>query len=220
MISSSLNTNPLRNNNKKNHLIPKIGVSGAADMGFLNEDVYLSAKEVGKEIVRQGAILVTGATTGFPYWTAVGCKEESGISVGFSPAASEEEHVSVYRLPVDYMDFIVYTGFGYNGRDLLFTRACDAVIIGPGRIGTLHEFAVCYEDQKPLGILTSNEWETGDLLKVFIEKSHRPNTHVIFDTDPKRLVQRLLDMLPKEKKHNHVYKNDDGFGGSKGDIIL
>ena len=33
---------PLFNNNKKNHLIPKIGVSGAADMGFLNEDVYLS----------------------------------------------------------------------------------------------------------------------------------------------------------------------------------
>lgn len=220
MISSPLNPNPLRNNNKKNHLIPKIGVSGAADMGFLNEDVYLSAKEVGREIVKQGAILITGATTGFPYWTAVGCKEESGVSVGFSPASNEEEHVSVYRLPVDYMDFIVYTGFGYNGRDLLFTRSCDAVIIGPGRIGTLHEFAVCYEDQKPLGILTSNEWETGDLLKVFIEKSHRPNTHVIFDTDPKRLVQRLLDMLPKEKKHNHVYKNDDGFGGSKGDIIL
>ncbi|MEI6042041.1 MAG: hypothetical protein WCQ00_00535 [bacterium] len=213
-------TNSLNNTNKKNHLIPKIGVSGAADMGFLNEDVYLSAKEVGREITRQGAILITGATTGFPYWSAVGCKESGGISVGFSPASSADEHINVYRLPVDYMDFIIYTGFGYNGRDLLFTRSCDAVIIGPGRIGTLHEFAVCYEDQKPLGILTSKEWETGDLLKIFMEKSHRPNTHVIFDDNPKRLVERLLDMLPKEKKHLHAYKNDDGVGGSKGERVL
>ena len=95
MISSSLNSNPLNNTNKKNHLIPKIGVSGAADMGFLNEDVYLSAKEVGKEITAQGAILVTGATTGFPYWAAVGCKESKGISVGFSPASNEEDEKSL-----------------------------------------------------------------------------------------------------------------------------
>jgi hypothetical protein len=35
MIAVCLNTN-----NKRNHLIPKIGVSGAADMGFLGQDVY------------------------------------------------------------------------------------------------------------------------------------------------------------------------------------
>jgi predicted Rossmann-fold nucleotide-binding protein len=82
MIAVCLNTN-----NKRNHLIPKIGVSGAADMGFLGQDVYEKAKELGREITRQGAIMMSGATTGFPYWAAVGCKEECGVSLGFSPAA-------------------------------------------------------------------------------------------------------------------------------------
>ncbi len=75
------------------------------------------AKELGREIARQGAVLVTGATTGFPMWAAMGAKEVGGISIGFSPASTEREHIEAYKLPLDYMDLIVYTGFGYPGRD-------------------------------------------------------------------------------------------------------
>ena len=35
------------------------------------------------------AMLVTGATTGFPLWGAMGAKEAGGVSVGLSPASSE-----------------------------------------------------------------------------------------------------------------------------------
>ena len=77
------------------------------------------AKELGREIASQGAVLVTGATTGFPFWAAMGAKEAGGISIGISPAANEREHVETYKLPLDYMDLIIYTGFGYPGRDLL-----------------------------------------------------------------------------------------------------
>lgn len=211
----------LNNNNKKNHLIPKIGVSGAADMGFLGKEVYEAAKEIGREITRQGAIMMSGATTGFPYWAAVGCKEECGISIGFSPAEGMREHTEIYRLPLDNMDFITYTGFGYSGRDLLFTRSCDAIIIGPGRIGTFHEFTIAFEDQKPIGILKGEgAWETDEILKTMIEKSHRPHSRVIFGDDPKILVAKLLKMVHEDNKHIRGYKNYDGVPSSKAGMVL
>src|SRR3989344_453743 len=105
-----------QNSDKHGHNRIKICVSGAAETGHCGVDALDKAKELGREIARQGATLVTGATTGFPLWVAMGTKEAGGISIGLSPAASEKEHVEVYKLPLDYMDLIIYTGFGYSGR--------------------------------------------------------------------------------------------------------
>ncbi len=198
----------------------KLCVSGAAEMGFLGPQDYEIAKELGREIVRQGAVLTTGATTGFPLWAAMGCKEEGGVSIGMSPASTEREHIEVYRLPVDYMDLIMYTGFGYVGRDLLLTRSSDAVLIGPGRIGTIHEFTVAYEDGKPIGIL-EGDWETDKVIKMIIDKSHRINTKIVFDKDPKALVQKVIAMVKVDTNvHNYVRTNDDRIGGTLGEKIL
>ena len=176
----------------------KICVSGAAKTECCSADALEKAKEVGKEIIRHNGVLITGATTGIPYWAAIGAKEEGGISIGFSPAASEQAHVKTYHLPADYFDVIVYTGFEYAGRNLLLTRASDAIIIVCGRMGTLNEFTVAFEDQKPIGILT----ETGgmaDFIKEVIEKANRGPGKIIFDSDPKRLVEELLKFVAKEK---------------------
>src|SRR6185369_2586605 len=96
----------------------KLCVSGAAETDHCGSTALDMAKELGREIARQGAILVTGATTGFPLWTAIGTKEAGGLSFGLSPASSEREHVEVYGLPIDYLDVTIYTGFGYSGRNL------------------------------------------------------------------------------------------------------
>ncbi len=187
--------------------IVKIGVSGAAETGACGLDAYDRAKEVGREIARQGAIVVTGATTGFPMYAAMGAKDECGFSIGFSPASGEREHVETYKLPRDFMDVIVYTGFGYAGRDLLFVRSTDAMIIGCGRIGTLNEFSIAFEDRRPLGILEGT-WQTDDLLRQVIEQAHRPNDKIVFDSDPKAMVERLIEMVTKEReKAMLVYNN-------------
>ena len=73
--------------------------------------------------------------------------------MGISPAQTEQEHVDKYKLPLEYMDLIMYTGSGYSGRNLQLTRTSDAVIVGCGRIGTLNEFTIAFEDDKPIGIL-------------------------------------------------------------------
>ncbi len=187
----------------------KLCVSGAAETGHCGPDSFDMAEELGREIARQDAILVTGATTGFPLQAAKGCKEVGGISIGFSPASTEYEHRNVYRLPVDYLDLMVYTGFGYPGRDLFLTRATDAVLIGCGRIGTIHEFTVAYEDKKPIGILEGS-WTMDETIKLIMERSNRRNDKIVFDSDPKKLVEKVLALVKAEKAGTQrAYKNID-----------
>ena len=199
----------------------KVGVSGSADLSHLGLDIADRAKEVGREIAKQGAIITTGATTGFPMYAAMGAKDECGFSIGFSPASTEREHIETYKLPLDYMDVVTYTGFGYSGRDLLFVRSSDAMIIGPGRVGTLNEFSVAFEDHRPMGIL-QGPWDTDELLQLVIDAAHRPNPKIFFESDPKALVERLIEMVVKEKEQDMVFNNHDGWSatGKNADVIL
>lgn len=189
---------PMGDDTKHGHIKIKIGVSGAAETGHCGLNALDKSKELGREIVRQGGILITGATTGFPLWAAMGAKEANGISIGLSPAQSEKDHVEGYRLPLDYMDLIIYTGFGFPGRDLLFTRSCDAIIIGCGRIGTIHEFTIAFEDGKPMGVL-EGPWTMAEQIKDMIAKGNRPADKVIFDDDPKRLIEKVIKMVEADR---------------------
>jgi uncharacterized protein (TIGR00725 family) len=199
----------------------KIAVSGSADTTYSGLDAFEKAKELGREIAKAGAIINTGATTGFPMYAALGAKDECGFSIGFSPASTEREHLDTYKLPLEYMDVLVYTGFGYSGRDLLLVRSSDAVVIGPGRIGTLNEFAVAFEDQRPIGVL-EGDWHTDEFLRQVIEAAHRPNPNIIFDADPKAIVARLVEMVQKQKGKDLVYNNHDGWSasGKNAEMIL
>lgn len=193
----------LENADKHGHLKLKLGVSGAAETGHCGLDALDKAKELGREIIRQGGIIVTGATTGFPLWSCMGAKEERGISIGLSPAVDMKDHIEGYRLPVDYMDLIVYTGFGFPGRDLLFTRSCDALFIGCGRIGTIHEFTIAFEEGKPIGVLEGS-WTMDEQIRDMIEKGNRPADRVIFDSDPKRLVAKVIAMAEAQQRSLHT----------------
>lgn len=184
----------------------KICVSGAAETGHCGPEALEKAKALGREVVNQGCILLTGATTGFPFWAAIGAKEAGGVSIGFSPASSEREHVEVYRLPIDYLDLIIYTGFGYSGRDLLLTRSADAVVIGCGRIGTIHEFTISYEDEKPTGILRG-DWDMDEVLKNIMDKSNRVNNKVLFDESPEKLIKRIIEVIKSGKKPDRTNFN-------------
>lgn len=189
----------------------KLAISGAAATGHCGPNALELAKELGAEVARQGAILVSGATTGFPLWAAIGAKAAGGTSIGFSPASSEREHVEVYGLPLDYMDVIIYTGFGYSGRNLLLTRSSDAVLIGCGRVGTINEFSVAFEDGKPIGVL-QGDWATDELLQEIMDKGHRHRDRIIFNPSPKNLVRKIIELLKKEKASVYrVYRNPNQY---------
>ena len=180
------------------HLKYKICISGAAETGLCAPDALEKTKELGRQIIKQGGVLVTGATTGTPYWGAIGAKEAGGFVIGLSPASSEVEHVRKYKLPLDYHDIIIYTGFGYSGRNLLLTRSSDAVLITCGRMGTLNEFSIAFEDDKVIGVLTGTGG-MADELKEILQDAHRGNGKVIFDSDPPGLVEKVIAAVKQEK---------------------
>jgi uncharacterized protein (TIGR00725 family) len=183
----------------------KIAVSGAADISHCCKNIVELSKEVGREIARQKCILITGATTGAPFYAALGYKEVGGLSIGFSPAASEAAHIKTYRLPTEPFDVIVYTGFDYSGRNLIMTNAADGIIIVCGRMGTLNEFTTAFEDQKPIGVLEGSGG-TADKIRWIATGPYRGVKKIIFEKDPKKLVKKLIQLIKKEKQKNKVRK--------------
>lgn len=181
------------------HLKFKVCVSGAAETEFMAPDAMGKIEEIGRLIAEAGMITVTGATTGAPFWAAKGAKKAGGFVIGVSPAATKQEHVEMYKLPVEHHDLIIYTGFGYSGRNLLLTRSADAVITVCGRIGTLNEFTDAFEDKKPQGVLLGTGGTT-ELFKEMLEQAHRGMGKVVFDTDPRTLVQKVKAMVEEEEK--------------------
>lgn len=183
----------------------KIVVSGAAQVSHCCQEIEKISREVGKEVARQNCVLVTGATTGAPYFAAQGCKEARGFNVGFSPATSESAHLKTYKLPVDSFDVMIYTGADYVGRDVIMTKSADGVIIICGRMGTLHEFATAFETQKPIAVLEGTGG-TADKIRMIATGPSRKAKKIIYEREPKKLVKRLLDLIRLEKKQNSKIK--------------
>ena len=181
----------------------EIVVSGAARASHCSKNIKEISKEIGREIARQNCNLVTGATTGVPYFSALGCKEAGGFNIGFSPATSEEAHLKTYKLPLEPFDVMIYTGADYAGRNVMMTKSADGVIIVCGRMGTLHEFATAFEIQKPIGVLEETGG-TADKIKIIATGPYRGVKKIIYEKDPKKLVQKLIDLIKKEKKINHL----------------
>ncbi len=177
----------------------KICVSGSAETDVCGAQAVEKAEEMGRLIAKHNMILVTGATTGIPYWAAKGAKEASGIVIGLSPAASKIAHVKSYHLPVEYHDLIIYTGFDYAGRNLLLTRSADAIITICGRTGTLNEFTIGFEDKKPQGVLLGSGG-MADMIPDILKAAHRGNGNVIFDSDPAELLDKVIKLVVAQEE--------------------
>lgn len=175
----------------------QICVSGAAS-GDTVKRSHALAFELGKAISAQGKTLLTGATVGLPHYAAMGVmavEGERGLSIGFSPAASFREHVATYRLPTKEFDYINFTGMEYVGRDVHLVRSADAVITVGGRMGSLHELSTALESRKVCGVLLGSGG-LADYTPVLLENIEAPGARdVIYDTDPIRLVQKVIDAL-------------------------
>lgn len=175
----------------------QICVSGAAS-GDTVHSSHQVAFELGKEIALQGKTLLTGATVGLPHYAAMGfmsVPDSKGVSVGFSPATSFREHVSTYRLPTKEFDYINFTGMEYVGRDVHLVRSCDGIITVGGRMGSLHELSTALESRKVCGVLLGSGG-LADYTPTLLDHIEAPGAKdVIFDTDPARLVAKVIEAL-------------------------
>lgn len=178
----------------------QICISGAVSDRTV-EDSHLLALALGQEVAEVGATLLTGATAGLPHYAAKGfvaVESRKGVSIGFSPASSFREHVVTYRLPTNEFDYIHFTGMEYVGRDVHLVRSCDALITVGGRMGSLHELSTALESRKVCGVLLGSGG-LADYAKTLLQNIETPGTKdVIYDTDPARLVELVVEALDKK----------------------
>ena len=132
-----------------------VGVMGPASGALSAEDCRLEplARRLGIAIAGRGLLLVTGATTGIPEVVSRAARAAGGLTIGVSPAKSAQEHQSVFGLPADVAEVLIYTGFGLKGRNVINIRSSDIVLIVGGGMGTLNEFTIAYDEGKVIGAL-------------------------------------------------------------------
>ena len=174
----------------------RIGVMGSAQGPTIrNQEAIKKAIEIGVEIAKQGCILVNGACPGLPDEAAFGARSAGGLTMGISPAFSEEEHTQMYKSPYENYDIILYTGMGLMERDLINIRSSDAIIILGGGVGTLNEFTVAFDEQKVVGVLTGTGGVSDHIPEILKICDRQVEEHVVFDTDPHKLVMRVIERL-------------------------
>ena len=169
-------------------------MSGAA-AGETVETSQKLAYKLGAAIAKSGHTLTTGATVGLPQHAARGAKDNGGLSIGFSPAASIREHVKSYRLPVKEFDYTNFTNMDYVGRDVYLVRSSDAVITVGGRMGSLHEYTTALESHKLCAVLLGSGGLADFIPKVMDTLPAPVGTQLIYDTDPERLVKQVVKRL-------------------------
>ena len=175
-----------------------VGVMGSAG-GELAPEVCAKVFRLGEAIGRTDCILITGACPGLPHEAVKGAKTAGGLTVGISPGHTLQEHVELYQSPTDHLDVLIFTGSGLMGREITAVRSCDIVVVVGGRSGTLGEFAIAYDEGKLIGVLrgTGGIAESVEQIVAFVDKD--TGAEVVYDTDPDRLLQRLLECLPAHK---------------------
>jgi len=190
----------------------QICVSGAAT-GSTVQASHQLAYDLGKAIAKAGKTLTTGATIGLPWYSAKGAfsvKDRVGASVGFSPASTFREHVTVYKLPTVEFDYINFTGMAYVGRNIHLVRSSDALITVGGRMGSLHEFATALESRKVIGVLLGSGG-LADYVPTLLQNIEAPGaSDIIYDTNPARLVEKVvqaLDVKYADFKHDGTDDN-------------
>lgn len=179
----------------------RIGVMGSASRDKpLPNELLLKAREIGKEIAKNGCVLVTGACMGIPQEATIGAAEEGGLIFGFSPATNIKEHLDPplsYPAPVGSA-YLIFTGFGHEGRNVLSLRNCDAVIFIAGSAGTLTEFALTYHMGKIIGILEGTGGIADKTSEIVRDIDRNTGAVLIADKDPKNLIGKVIEAMRKK----------------------
>ena len=176
---------------------PVVGVMGASANDALMETEAIRlktlAEALGAAIAKADCVLITGATTGLPDLVAKAFRKHGGFALGVSPAENRREHIQRYGLPEDGADAIIYTGFGYKGRNVINVRSSDIVLVLGGATGTLNEFTIAYDEGKIIGVLEGSGG-VADHIRDIVTFCNKPTTGaVFFSGDPAKLVEQCVN---------------------------
>jgi uncharacterized protein (TIGR00725 family) len=170
----------------------KIGVMGSASGPQTQDPVAREkARNLGREIGKRGHVFFNGACPGLPHDAMLEAKAAGSLTIGISPAFSEQEHVKEYGSPNEH-DILIYTGMGFMERDVINIRSVDGVVFVGGGLGTLNEFTIAYKEGRACAILTNSDGISNFIPHIVEEVCKQPMPpNIVFDDDPAKLLDKL-----------------------------
>ena len=154
-------------------IIAVIGESTAS-----SENAIL-AEKVGRLLAKANVTIVCGGQGGVMKSVCKGAKESGGTTIGILPGLD----------PLDsneYIDIPICTGLG-NGRNLLVTRAGEAIIAIGGAYGTLSEIGLALSESKP--VIGLNTWS--------LLKDEKMDCGIIVADSPEKAVKIAIFQASK-----------------------
>ena len=133
------------------------------------------AEEVGREIARQGAVLVCGGLGGVMEAACKGASGEGGLTIGILPGENRQTANPYVRIPI-------VTGVGY-ARNVAVVKSAQAVIAIGGSYGTLTEIA--YARQSDIPVIGLQTWA--------ISRNGQLDDSIIIAEDPIEAVNVALN---------------------------
>lgn len=107
------------------------------------------AEEVGAEIARAGAVLITGGLGGIMEAASRGAHKNGGLVIGILPGMNAAD-------ANEYVDVAIVTGMG-DARNVIVASSCDSVIAIGGALGTLSE--ICFALKRNVRVIGLDTWE-------------------------------------------------------------
>jgi uncharacterized protein (TIGR00725 family) len=150
-----------------------------------SEDAYKVAYQVGAEIARQGAVLLTGGLGGVMEAASQGARDGGGFVIGIIPQDNKSQ-------ANDFCDAVIATGIGF-ARDFITAYSADAVIVVGGGAGTLIEVAAAYQKGTPIVAVKGTGGVADRIIDTYIDD--RNITHAVGEDTAEGAVTRALAIL-------------------------
>jgi len=137
------------------------------------------AEKVGRELARQGAILICGGLGGVMEAACKGAHLEGGITIGILPGENRQAANPYVQIPI-------VTGMGY-ARNLAVVKSAQAVIAIGGSYGTLSE--ISHALQSGIPVIGLNTWS--------LSQGGQQDNSIILAQNPTEAVNKALNLTKK-----------------------
>lgn len=138
------------------------------------------ATEVGRELARQGAILICGGLGGVMQAACHGACSEGGLTIGILPGDNGSTANPYVQIPIA-------TGMGH-ARNVIIVKSARAVIAIGGSYGTLSEIAHALQNNIP--VIGLNTWA--------LAKNGKANDSIITAQTPAEAVKQALALTQEQ----------------------
>ncbi len=112
------------------------------DKDHCPEIAYRAAYQVGLEVAKRGALLLSGGLGGVMEAASRGAKDGGGLVVGIIPQDDK-------GAANEFCDAVIATGMGF-ARDFITAYSADVIIVVGGGAGTMIEIAAAYQKKIPI----------------------------------------------------------------------